>query len=73
MKRFKIISGGHVYLPREIEQRWGTHFATLEDHGDYLVLRPAADEASVPKDLEEHWPEDGLPESARRRSTGAGF
>jgi hypothetical protein len=73
MKRCKIVSGGHVDLPSEIEQRWGTRFVALEDHDDHVVLRPAPDEATMPEGLEEHWTEDVVSPSLRRGSSGAGF
>jgi hypothetical protein len=73
MKRFKIVNGGHVNLPAELEQRWGTHFVSLEDHGDHAVLRPAGDDAKMPDGLGEEIHTDGVSASLRRRSSGAGF
>jgi hypothetical protein len=73
MKRFKIVSGGHVNLPDEISERWGTRYVALEDHDDHFVLRPAADEARFPEDLGEHLHTDNETSSLRRRSSGAGF
>jgi hypothetical protein len=73
MKKFKILDGGRVELPRELEERWSTRFVTLEDHDEFIILRPAPDEASVPPDLEEHWPDEAMPPSTRRGSTGAGW
>lgn len=73
MKRFKIRTGGHVDLPRELGERWSTHFVSLEDHGDYVILRPAPDEASIPPEAEEHWPEEEISPSLKRGSTGAGW
>jgi hypothetical protein len=73
VKKFKIINGGHADLPKELTERWGTHFVALEDHHDYVILRPAPDEASVPRELEEPWAEEQFPPSLRRGSTGAGY
>lgn len=73
MKRFKIVNGGHVNLPAEIAERWGTRFVSLEDHGDYVALHPAADEATLPEGLGEHLPEEDVSSPLRRRSSGAGF
>ena len=72
MKRFKIITGGHAYLPKELVQRWHTHCVELEDRGDHLVLRPVPDEA-IHAEAEEHWPDARVPETARRGSSGVGF
>lgn len=73
MKRFKIVSGGHVNLPAELEKRWGTRFVELEDHGDFAVLRPCGDDAKLPAGLEERIGTDDAESSLRRRSSGAGF
>jgi hypothetical protein len=73
MKRFKIVNGGHVNLPAEMAERWKTRFVELEDHGDHVVLRPAADEAKLPEGLEERIATDNESASLRRRSSGAGF
>ena len=73
MKRFKIVNGGHVNLPAEIANRWPTRFVSLEDHGDHVVLRPAADEAKLPDGLAEAIHTDNETASLRRRSSGAGF
>jgi hypothetical protein len=72
MKRFKIITGGHVDLPKELQQRWRTHCVEFEDRGDHLVLRPVPDEP-VRFEAEEHWPDPRVPETARRGSSGVGF
>jgi hypothetical protein len=75
MKRFKIVngSGGHVNLPAEIADRWGTRFVAVEDHGDHVVLRPAADDTKLPADLGEDIATDNENQSLRRRSSGSGF
>jgi hypothetical protein len=73
MKRFKIVNGGHVNLPAEIADRWRTRFVSLEDHDDHVVLRPAADEGTLPEGLEDAIHTDNETSSLRRRSSGAGF
>jgi bifunctional DNA-binding transcriptional regulator/antitoxin component of YhaV-PrlF toxin-antitoxin module len=44
MKRLKVTRGGQVSVPAEIRHRWGTSTLALEDHGDRIVLFPAADD-----------------------------
>lgn len=44
MRRLKVTSGGQVSVPAEIRRRWGTSTLALEDHGDRIVLFPAADD-----------------------------
>jgi bifunctional DNA-binding transcriptional regulator/antitoxin component of YhaV-PrlF toxin-antitoxin module len=44
MKRLKVSSGGQVSVPASVRKRWGTHTLVAEDHGSYLVLRPAPDD-----------------------------
>jgi hypothetical protein len=73
MKRFKIVNGGHVNLPAELEKRWATRFVSFEDHGDFVVLRPCGDDAKLPDGLEESIGTDNETASLRRRSSGAGF
>jgi hypothetical protein len=73
MKRFKIVNGGHVNLPAEIADRWGTRFVSLEDHGDHVVLAPAEDQEKLPEELAEAIHTDNESASLRRRSSGAGF
>jgi hypothetical protein len=73
MKRLKILNGGHVNLPAEVAARWGTRCVSLEDHGDHVVLRPAADEARLPDGLADDINTDNESASLRRRSSGAGF
>jgi hypothetical protein len=72
MKRFKIVNGGHVNLPAEIAQRWGTRYVSLEDHDDHVVLKPAPDEGTMPEGLEDSLHMDDEFASLRRRSSGAG-
>jgi hypothetical protein len=73
MKRLKILNGGHVNLPAEVADRWKTRFVSLEDHGDHVVLRPAADEGTLPDGLADDINTDDESASLRRRSSGAGF
>jgi hypothetical protein len=73
MKRFRIVNGGHVNLPAEIAERWGTRHVSLEDHDDHVVLRPAPDEATMPHELEQSLHVDDEQSSLRRRSSGSGF
>ena len=73
MTRFKIVNGGHVNLPAEVAARWSTRFVELEDHDDHVVLRPCADEATLPDGLGENLGTDNETSSLRRRSSGAGF
>jgi AbrB family looped-hinge helix DNA binding protein len=44
MKRTRITRGGQISIPARIRRRWGTSTLTLEDAGDRIVLRPAADD-----------------------------
>jgi len=73
MKKFRIIGGGHADLPKELEQRWGTRCVSLEDHDEYLVLRPAPDEGRMPADSHEHLAEEIIAPGLRRGSSGAGY
>jgi bifunctional DNA-binding transcriptional regulator/antitoxin component of YhaV-PrlF toxin-antitoxin module len=43
-KRLAISRGGQVSVPAAVRKRWGTNTVVAEDHGDYLVLRPAPDD-----------------------------
>jgi bifunctional DNA-binding transcriptional regulator/antitoxin component of YhaV-PrlF toxin-antitoxin module len=44
MKRIRITRGGQISVPAEIRHRWGGSTVTLEDRGDYAVIRPAPDD-----------------------------
>lgn len=44
MKHAKISRGGQVSVPANIRNRWSTSRVVLEDLGDSLVIRPAADD-----------------------------
>lgn len=39
----RISRGGQVTVPATVRHRWETERLALEDHGDYLLLRPLAD------------------------------
>jgi bifunctional DNA-binding transcriptional regulator/antitoxin component of YhaV-PrlF toxin-antitoxin module len=39
----RISKGGQVTVPAPVRRRWETERVALEDHGDYLLLRPLAD------------------------------
>lgn len=39
----RISRGGQVTVPAPVRRRWETELVALEDHGDYLLLRPLAD------------------------------
>lgn len=43
MTMTRISRGGQVTVPAPIRHRWETERVALEDHGDYLVLRPVSD------------------------------
>jgi bifunctional DNA-binding transcriptional regulator/antitoxin component of YhaV-PrlF toxin-antitoxin module len=43
MSMTRISRGGQVTVPAPIRRRWETERVVLEDHDDYLVLRPVAD------------------------------
>jgi hypothetical protein len=74
MKRFKVMTGGHVELPREFHKRWRTECVELEDHGEYVVLRPAPNAPGLgPREGEDFWPEPDVPLGMRRGSSGAGY
>jgi bifunctional DNA-binding transcriptional regulator/antitoxin component of YhaV-PrlF toxin-antitoxin module len=47
MKRAKISRGGQISVPAEIRHRWRTSRVVLEDLGDRLVVRPAADDPII--------------------------
>jgi bifunctional DNA-binding transcriptional regulator/antitoxin component of YhaV-PrlF toxin-antitoxin module len=44
MPRLKISRGGQISVPAAIRHRWGGSTLALEDHGNYVVLRPAPDD-----------------------------
>jgi bifunctional DNA-binding transcriptional regulator/antitoxin component of YhaV-PrlF toxin-antitoxin module len=43
MTMTRISRGGQVTVPAPVRRRWETERVALEDHGDYLLLRPLAD------------------------------
>lgn len=40
----KISKGGQISIPAPIRKRWGTQTVILDDQGDQIVLKPAADD-----------------------------
>jgi bifunctional DNA-binding transcriptional regulator/antitoxin component of YhaV-PrlF toxin-antitoxin module len=44
MKPTSVTRGGQISLPAEIRRRWGTKRVSVEDHGDYAVVRPVPDD-----------------------------
>jgi hypothetical protein len=44
VRRLVISRGGQVSVPSVVRARWGTRAVLAEDHGDYLLLRPAPDD-----------------------------
>lgn len=43
-KRMRISRGGQISIPAAIRHRWSTSTVELEDQGDRIILRPAADD-----------------------------
>jgi bifunctional DNA-binding transcriptional regulator/antitoxin component of YhaV-PrlF toxin-antitoxin module len=43
MWRHRVTAAGQVSLPAEVRHRWATGAVVIEDEGDRIVLRPAAD------------------------------
>jgi bifunctional DNA-binding transcriptional regulator/antitoxin component of YhaV-PrlF toxin-antitoxin module len=39
----RISRGGQITVPAPVRRRWETERVALEDHGEYLLLRPVAD------------------------------
>lgn len=39
----RISRGGQVTVPAPVRRRWETERVAVEDHGEYLVLRPLGD------------------------------
>ena len=73
MTRFKIVNGGHVNLPAEVAARWSTRYVELEDHDDHVVLRPCADEGTLPDGLGENLGTDNETSSAASSFIRRGF
>lgn len=42
--RMRISKGGQISIPAAIRHRWGTQTVALDDHGDRIVVQPAADD-----------------------------
>jgi bifunctional DNA-binding transcriptional regulator/antitoxin component of YhaV-PrlF toxin-antitoxin module len=45
MTRVKLTRGGQISVPAEIRKRWDARVLDVEDHGDHVVVRPAADDS----------------------------
>jgi bifunctional DNA-binding transcriptional regulator/antitoxin component of YhaV-PrlF toxin-antitoxin module len=41
---YKITSSGQVSIPASVRRRWQTSRVDVEDHGDYVVVRPAPED-----------------------------
>ena len=63
----RIIDGGHIFIPAEVQKRWNTHCVTLEDAGDHLIIRPAPDQPAGPGDRGAWQGELADAEAARHR------
>ena len=44
MKRRKITAGGQISLPASVRSRWQATSVSVEDLGDYVVVRPLPDD-----------------------------
>jgi AbrB family looped-hinge helix DNA binding protein len=44
MTRVKVTRGGQISVPAEIRKRWDARVLDVEDHGDHVVVRPAAED-----------------------------
>ncbi len=44
MTSYRITTSGQVTVPAEVRRRWKTRAVQVEDHGDYVVVRPLADD-----------------------------
>jgi bifunctional DNA-binding transcriptional regulator/antitoxin component of YhaV-PrlF toxin-antitoxin module len=45
MRLVTVTRAGQLSLPAEVRRRWGARRVALEDHEDYVVLRPLPDDA----------------------------
>ena len=45
MRLVTVTRAGQLSLPADVRRRWGARKVALEDHDDYVVLRPLADDA----------------------------
>jgi bifunctional DNA-binding transcriptional regulator/antitoxin component of YhaV-PrlF toxin-antitoxin module len=41
---YKITSSGQVSIPAGVRRRWQTSRVDVEDHGDYVVVRPVPED-----------------------------
>jgi bifunctional DNA-binding transcriptional regulator/antitoxin component of YhaV-PrlF toxin-antitoxin module len=44
VRSHKVTAGGQVSLPAAVRRRWKTKNVRVEDHGDYVVVRPLPDD-----------------------------
>jgi hypothetical protein len=44
MRRSHITRAGQLSVPAAVRRRWDTEWVLLEDHGDYLIVRPTAED-----------------------------
>jgi bifunctional DNA-binding transcriptional regulator/antitoxin component of YhaV-PrlF toxin-antitoxin module len=44
VRRMKISKGGQISVPADVRSRWGSSTVVIDDRGDHLVVRPAADD-----------------------------
>ena len=45
MRLVTVTRTGQLSLPADVRRRWGARKVALEDHDDYVVLRPLTDDA----------------------------
>ncbi len=41
---YRITTSGQVSIPVAVRRRWKTRVVEVEDHGDYVVVRPMPDD-----------------------------
>jgi virulence-associated protein VagC len=72
VKRFKIVGGGELALPKEFEKRWETHTVSIEDLGDHLVVHPVLE---VTEQTDDEWVdvEKKIPGATRRTGGPTGY
>ena len=44
MNSYKITTSGQVSIPASVRRRWRTRSVRVEDHGEYVVVRPVPDD-----------------------------
>jgi bifunctional DNA-binding transcriptional regulator/antitoxin component of YhaV-PrlF toxin-antitoxin module len=45
MRLVTVTRAGQLSLPADVRRRWGARRVALEDHDEYVVLRPLEDDA----------------------------